>query len=306
MASYTDDFNRANGELGANWAVDEGDIHIVTNQAESITAESFNRARYASALDTSDQTVSATIGGKAYSNHGNVTARQMSSTFTCYAACYVDEDSSAGYRLRKIVAGVETDLATAASGSGTKLITLVVVGATQTMLVDGVEVCSATDTTITTGLYAGIAVYDNNGGRWENWSASDYTTSASPSGSPTATPSATVSASPSATPSGSPSSSPSPSATPSATLSGTPSSTPSASPSPGTYLAQEGYRWRNDNGSETTATWRQVQDTADTVTRLTNIRLRLVVNATGDPINQTFTLQYKKVGDVAWTDVDVV
>ena len=298
MASYTDDFNRANGELGANWAVDEGDIHIVTNQAESITAESFNRARYASALDTSDQTVSATIGGKAYSNHGNVTARQMSSTFTCYAACYVDEDSSAGYRLRKIVAGVETDLATAASGSGTKLITLVVVGATQTMLVDGVEVCSATDTTITTGLYAGIAVYDNNGGRWENWSAEDYAAGASPSGS--------ASHSPSPSPSGSPSSSPSPSGSPSASLSGTPSSTPSASPSPGTYLAQEGYRWRNDDGTQSTATWRQVQDTADTVTRLTNIRLRLVLNATGDPINQTFTLQYKQVGDVAWTDVDVV
>ena len=105
---------------------------------------------------------------------------------------------------------------------------------------------------------------------------------------------ATPSASESASESSSPSSSPSP------------SSTPSSTPSVGTYLAQEGYRWRNDDGAEDTATWRQLQDVADTVTRLTNIRLRLVLNATGDPINQTFTLQYKQVGDVAWTDVDVV
>lgn len=57
---------------------------------------------------------------------------------------------------------------------------------------------------------------------------------------------------------------------------------------------QEGYRFRNDDGSESAATWRQTQDVVDTVDKNENIRLRTLLDATGDPPTVTRTLQYKR------------
>ncbi len=65
-----------------------------------------------------------------------------------------------------------------------------------------------------------------------------------------------------------------------------------------TFTAEvEGYRWRNDDGSETSATWRQSQDTADTVGVGVPVRLRTLVNFTGDPGSTTRTIQVRLVGD---------
>lgn len=65
-----------------------------------------------------------------------------------------------------------------------------------------------------------------------------------------------------------------------------------------TYTAEaEGYRWRNDDGSESAATWRQSQDTADSVAPETTVRLRVLVNYTGDPGSVAHTLQVRRVGD---------
>ncbi len=68
---------------------------------------------------------------------------------------------------------------------------------------------------------------------------------------------------------------------------------------------QEGYRWRNDDGSESAATFRQAQDIVDTVDKTTNIRLRTLLDATGDPPTLTRTLQYKRddEGDSEYRDV---
>jgi hypothetical protein len=57
---------------------------------------------------------------------------------------------------------------------------------------------------------------------------------------------------------------------------------------------QEGYRFRNDDDSESAATWRQLQDIVDTVDKLENIRLRMLLDATGDPPTITRTLEYKR------------
>lgn len=61
-------------------------------------------------------------------------------------------------------------------------------------------------------------------------------------------------------------------------------------------LEQEGYRFRNDDGSETAATWLASQDT--NVTRAADIptRLRTLVNATGDPASTAYQLEWRKVG----------
>lgn len=57
---------------------------------------------------------------------------------------------------------------------------------------------------------------------------------------------------------------------------------------------QEGYRWRNDDGSESAATFRQLQDVVDTVDKAENIRIRTLLDASGDPPTVTRTVQYKR------------
>lgn len=58
---------------------------------------------------------------------------------------------------------------------------------------------------------------------------------------------------------------------------------------------QEGFRWRNDNGSETTATWLAAQDTQITQPTATNTRLRVLIDTTsGDPSAEQMRLEYRK------------
>jgi hypothetical protein len=64
-------------------------------------------------------------------------------------------------------------------------------------------------------------------------------------------------------------------------------------------LEQEGFRWRNDDDDEADATWRQNQDVDDEIAREINIRLRTLLNATGDPDSQQYELQYKETSDGA-------
>lgn len=62
----------------------------------------------------------------------------------------------------------------------------------------------------------------------------------------------------------------------------------------------EGFRFRNDNGSETTATWLDAQDVNITQPKSTNTRLRVVLNSTLDRGAETYQLEYRKVGDATW------
>lgn len=65
-------------------------------------------------------------------------------------------------------------------------------------------------------------------------------------------------------------------------------------------VEQEGFRFRNDNGTETTATWLAAQDTNITQPKSTNTRLRFVLNSTLDRGAETYQLEYRKVGDTTW------
>lgn len=66
---------------------------------------------------------------------------------------------------------------------------------------------------------------------------------------------------------------------------------------------QEGFRFRNDNGSETTATWMASQDTDASVARETNFRLRALIDTAQDAPSRNYKLQYHKVGAASWRDV---
>lgn len=70
-------------------------------------------------------------------------------------------------------------------------------------------------------------------------------------------------------------------------------------------LDQEGYRWRNDDGSETTATWKVAQDTNVTLALDANARLRFVIPTHGDVAAKAYTLYYKLSTDSTWLLVPV-
>lgn len=69
-------------------------------------------------------------------------------------------------------------------------------------------------------------------------------------------------------------------------------------------LDQEGFRWRNDDGSESSATWKAAQDTDVTLASNASARLRVLVNTTLDADAKTFELQYRKVGATGWNKVE--
>jgi hypothetical protein len=58
-------------------------------------------------------------------------------------------------------------------------------------------------------------------------------------------------------------------------------------------LEQEGFRFRNDDGSESAATWKAAQDTNINLAAATVTRLRFLINATGDPTERQFKLEYR-------------
>lgn len=70
-------------------------------------------------------------------------------------------------------------------------------------------------------------------------------------------------------------------------------------------VEQEGYRWRNDDGSETTATWLAAQDTNITQPTATNTRLRTILNDTtaGNQATTQYQLEYKLSSDTVYRPV---
>lgn len=62
-------------------------------------------------------------------------------------------------------------------------------------------------------------------------------------------------------------------------------------------LEQEGYRFRNDDGSESAATWKAVQDANINLGQNQKVRLRVLINASGDPVSGQYQIEYKKSTD---------
>ncbi|QQR77515.1 MAG: hypothetical protein IPJ67_05325 [Candidatus Moraniibacteriota bacterium] len=68
-------------------------------------------------------------------------------------------------------------------------------------------------------------------------------------------------------------------------------------------IEQEGFRWRADDGSESAASWLQLQDVNIVRSTGTNTRLRTLLNATGDPATAQYQLEYKKSTDSTYRKV---
>lgn len=68
---------------------------------------------------------------------------------------------------------------------------------------------------------------------------------------------------------------------------------------------QEGFRWRDDDGSESGASWLANQDTDVSRADETTTRLRVLTDVTGDAPSEGATLQYRRDDEAAteWRDV---
>jgi hypothetical protein len=181
VAALTDNFDRADGSIGAGWTVDNGSWNIVSNVAESGTVTITNRARYATQLDGIDHYVEATLGGKASGNHGGITARQASSTATYYYFYYNISNNATGFVLQRINGGTASNLAiySAVGITGAQTLRMEISGTNPvTIRVYRGEVLLGTvadshASRIQSGRYVGIAALTNTGGRVEDWSAGD-------------------------------------------------------------------------------------------------------------------------------------
>lgn len=65
-------------------------------------------------------------------------------------------------------------------------------------------------------------------------------------------------------------------------------------------LEQEGFRFRNDDGSESAATWLANQDVSVELQPGDKVRLRFVINGSGDYGPAQFQLEYKKTTEGEW------
>jgi len=63
---------------------------------------------------------------------------------------------------------------------------------------------------------------------------------------------------------------------------------------------QEGFRWRADDGSQTTATWLAAQDVDIIRPAETNTRLRILLNSTLDRGPAGYQLEFRQVGSETW------
>lgn len=188
----TDAFTRSNGGVGANYSTPTGttEVQVVSNTAQGPTDATTYVSSWSADTFDNDQWAEAdvTLGGT--SSEGAVYVRLATGgAFTGYGFIW-DTAASGTYRIVEVTAGSEANIGSTSTGvgtTGTKTLRLEVVGTALTAYVDGVEVLTTTDATITAG-EPGIGMYRSSGATatLDDFSAGDWTT---PSGDATATPS---------------------------------------------------------------------------------------------------------------------
>lgn len=178
MATAGDDFNRADGAIGANWTGDSGSWNVASNLAvQRTTPAVYYKARYtATAPATNDYYSEAIVVSPSGATHGTGTCvRAQSGANTYYGYVFFGGDNS---YLVEITAGVETildtgDPVTAATNYTARLEAN---GTALTGTRGGAADVSATDATLTTGGW-GLAAFAGQGSgvtqAWNDWIAAD-------------------------------------------------------------------------------------------------------------------------------------
>ena len=175
MASFSDDFNRANStDLGANWVEVSGDWSIVSNQLSPGAAGGTIILRAAGAMATNDNSAQVTIAATAAASQG-VWCRGNSNI----SQGYLWRNNGTSWDLFQVVGGSFTVIGTyAAAAAPGDIAKVQAVGTTIKGYVNGVQRVSVTDTAVTTGTSVGIRSDSAGAIRYDDFAAADVSAGA--------------------------------------------------------------------------------------------------------------------------------
>jgi hypothetical protein len=174
MATFSDDFNRADGSPGANWVQVSGTWTIVSQQLSSGNAGGTIILRAATAMATSDHSVQITIAATAAVSHG-VWARGNSNI----TQGYLLRNDGTSWNIFSVVGGSFSSIGSyAAAAAAGDVAKLQVVGTSIKGYINGTLRISITDTAVTTGTSVGIRAESTSSLRFDDFSSADVTAGA--------------------------------------------------------------------------------------------------------------------------------
>lgn len=168
MATYTDDFNRANSSAIGNWTEVDDDWSINGNQlAPGISSTAY--VIYNSPVDTSDQYAEVVLATASASSMG-VFARSDVGGNNFYLWRNDGSEWTLFYNFGGNFTSIGSYVVPAVDGDVARI---QCEGSTIKGFVNGVERVSVTDTVIPTGLYGGIRSAPGSTTRYDNFVVSD-------------------------------------------------------------------------------------------------------------------------------------
>jgi hypothetical protein len=170
-----DDFNRANGALGANWTalVGTNPYNVNTNAAAPDGLSSENCTIYNAFTPANNQWASAVVTARNVDNYIGVAVRASGTSWYVFYA-----DTGNRY-LARVSGGVFTSLATSASGFAVNdVVRIEADGTTIRALINGVQWTSVTDSSLASGS-TGLATWSTGTvGRLDDFSAANLSAAA--------------------------------------------------------------------------------------------------------------------------------
>lgn len=184
----SDNFNRADGALGANWTTITGQnaFTIVSNQAENpiTTGSHGNTYTGASWTGGADHYTELTVKANPAQNDGGPTCRAATAAQTYYVACINNNDavalgSSQRFEVFRVMAGVFTQVGSTVTMviSANDVLRCEAQGTTIRGLVNGVQKVTGTDSSIASGK-PGMEWWHGSAGtsQVDDFAAGDFTT----------------------------------------------------------------------------------------------------------------------------------
>lgn len=177
MATYTDDFNRPDSTNIGNWTEFVDDWSIKSNQlAPGISATGF--VLYGSLMDTANHYAEIVLSNASGGSMGVLARADINGT-----NFYLWRNDGVSWNLFHNIGGSFTGVGSFAGAAVNGDVARVqCVGSTIKGFVNGVERVSVTDTTITTGAYVGIRSSASSTARFDNFVASDVSTTVADTG----------------------------------------------------------------------------------------------------------------------------
>jgi len=172
VASFTDDFNRANStDLGAGWVQVSGFWSIVSSQLSPGSDGGTIILRAAGAMDSNDHSAQVTIATTTAASHG-VWCRGNSNI----SSGYLWRNDGSEWTLFSVVSGTFTAIGSyAAAAAPGDVAKVQAVGSTIKGYINGIERVSVVNTAVTTGTSVGLRSISTAAIRFDDFTAADVT-----------------------------------------------------------------------------------------------------------------------------------